>query len=172
MPKTCAANANPTLTVLTEEPIAANSAKTATNDIDTQFLSSLIGYNARRTSLMLMGAFTSAVEGHALKVVEFSMLSLIKANPGITNSALCNTLGLLPPNAVGMIQSLIRQGFVSKLPHLLDGRAYSLFCTAEGQTLTATLETRLIKAERARLKHITAKEQRQLIALLKKTYGH
>lgn len=152
-------------------PAHAPTSSALTAPIDTGFLSSLIGYNARRASVVLMGVFAQAAQGHALKVVEFSMLSLIKANPGITNSALCTVLGLQAPNAVAPIQSLIRQGFIVKRPHSQDGRAFGLFSTEEGLALTNALEARLIEAERLRLKHLTAKEQRQLIALLQKTYG-
>lgn len=171
MSKICTSLCHSEPITIAELDATASASNVLAAPIDTHFLSSLIGYNARRASLVLMNVFANAVEGHALKVVEFSMLSLIKANPGITNSALCTVLGLLPPNAVGTIQSLIRQGFVVKRPHLQDGRAYGLFTSEEGYALASTLEERLITAERTRLKHLTAKEQRQLIALLQKTYG-
>ena len=167
MPKICTSSSQPEAMAF---PTTDECAALGTT-VDTTFLSSLVGYNARRTSLVLMAVFASAVEGHALKVVEFSMLSLIKANPGITNSALCATLGLLPPNAVGTIQALIKRDLIAKRPHLQDGRAYGLFITEQGFTLTNSLEARLIDAESERLKHLTAKEQKQLIALLQKTYG-
>lgn len=141
------------------------------SQVDNRFLASLVGYNARRASLALVSVFASAVQDHPLKVVEFSMLSLIKANPGITNSALCNTLGLLPPNAVGLIQALTRQGLISKKPHHSDRRASGLFATPQGQALAETLEARIAEAERQHLGHLSAKEQRQLIALLQKAYS-
>jgi hypothetical protein len=38
-----------------------------------------------------------------LRPVDFSVLSLITHNPGITSRQLCTTLGILPPNIVGMV---------------------------------------------------------------------
>lgn len=139
-------------------------------DVDSSFLESLVGYNARRASLAMLAAFASATEGHELKVVEFSMLSLIAGNPGITNSYLCTALSVLPPNTVGLINGLVRQGLVTKQPHPQDRRAFGLFATPAGHALASTLQKRLLEAERAHLAQLSAKEQRQLIALLQKIY--
>lgn len=145
-------------------------APSTTGEIDMQFLTSLAGYQARRASLALLGVFAQAVQGYEVKVVEFSMLSLIQANPGITNAQLCGALGLLPPNAVGLVNTLLRQGWITKQPHPSDRRAAGLHATEAGQTLVEQLQARIVDAERAHLSRLTPKEQRQLIMLLEKTY--
>lgn len=151
---------------------AANTDGSADTTLNTQALESLVGYHARRTSLLLVGVFTEAVQGYALKVVEFSMLSLIKANPGITSRQLCQCLNLLPPNVVATINKLIDQGHITKQALVHDRRAVGLHPTESGVTLITELEAHVAQAEAQALRHLSAKERNQLIALLKKTYAH
>ena len=40
---------------------------------------------------------------YGLRPVDFSVLSLITHNPGITSRQLCATLGILPPNLVKLV---------------------------------------------------------------------
>jgi DNA-binding MarR family transcriptional regulator len=49
--------------------------------------------------------------------VDFSVLSLIAHNPGITSRQLCSTLGILPPNLVGMINALEKREVIARQPH-------------------------------------------------------
>ena len=49
----------------------------AVDRVNACFLESLLGYNARRASLSLVGVFVKCMEGFDLKIVEFSLLSLV-----------------------------------------------------------------------------------------------
>ena len=53
----------------------------AVDQVNASFLESLLGYNARRASLSLVGVFVKCMEGFDLKIVEFSLLSLVGATP-------------------------------------------------------------------------------------------
>src|SRR5690349_4443560 len=66
--------------------------------VDSSYLQSLVGYNARRAALAIIDVFLERLAVYQLKPVEFSVLSLIKHNPGITSRQLCTTLGIQPPN--------------------------------------------------------------------------
>ena len=63
-------------------------------EVDTRFLESLLGYNARRTALVLIEPFLERMAVYDVRPVDFSVLSLITHNPGITSRQLCSTLGL------------------------------------------------------------------------------
>ena len=52
-------------------------------EVDTRFLESLLGYNARRTALVLIEPFLERMAVYDLRPVDFSVLSLITHNPGI-----------------------------------------------------------------------------------------
>src|SRR5204863_5396588 len=75
----------------------------AVEEVDTSFLETLIGYNARRAALAVIDVFLQRMAPYQLKPVDFSVLSLVAHNPGITSRQLCATLGILPPNLVGLV---------------------------------------------------------------------
>ena len=155
---------------LAEQSQTAEAEVFAVDAINASFLESLLGYNARRASLSLVGVFMRCMQSFDLKVVEFSVLSLVSGNPGITSRQLCQQLDVLPPNMVGMIDALARRGFLSKRPHPRDGRATGLYLTATGQELVGNAEVQLKTSEAKAVAHLSDAEQAQLMALLQKLY--
>ncbi len=100
--------------------------------VDTGYLQTLMGYNARRAALSIIEVFLERLAPYGLKPVDFSVMSTICHNPGVTSRQLCNTLSLLPPNLVGLIQSLESRGLIERRPHPHDGRAVGLHATPQG----------------------------------------
>jgi hypothetical protein len=90
------------------------------SDIDTSYLESLLGYNARRAALAVIGVFLQRMAPYGLRPVDFSVLTLIAHNPGITSRQLCAALDILPPNLVGMIKSLDKRGLIERRAHPTD----------------------------------------------------
>ena len=142
----------------------------ATEAVDTSLLRTLVGYNARRASLSVIGLFMERMAVYGLKVVEFSVLSLVAHNPGITSRQLCATLNVLPPNMVGLIAALERRGLIERRPHPSDGRAMGVHLTSEGTDLTAQAEATVAQLEQDASGRLTATERKTLIRLLQKIY--
>ena len=142
----------------------------AVDRVDASFLESLLGYNARRASLSLVGVFVESMERFDLKIVEFSVLSLIGSNAGITSRQLCQQLAVLPPNMVGMIDALGKRGFLERRPHPRDGRATGLYLSAAGRELVDAAEPELKSRESQSITHLSEMEQAQLRELLQKLY--
>ena len=142
----------------------------AVDRVDASFLESLLGYNARRASLSLVGVFVESMERFDLKIVEFSVLSLIGSNAGITSRQLCQQLAVLPPNMVGMIDALGKRGFLERRPHPRDGRATGLYLSAAGRELVDAAEPELKSREAQSIGHLSEMEQAQLRELLQKLY--
>jgi len=138
--------------------------------VDTAYLETLIGYNARRAALTVIGLFLQRMAVYGLRPVDFSVLSLITHNPGITSSQLCSALSILPPNLVGMINTLVRRGLIQRLPHPRDGRAMGLHLTDEGQTLMRAAECTASDLETEATGRLSAAERKTLIRLLRKVY--
>ncbi len=139
-------------------------------DVDTGFLETLLGYNARRAALSVIGYFLPRMAVYGLRPVDFSVLSLMMHNPGITSRQLCSTLGILPPNLVGKMNAMVRRGLVERLPHPHDGRAVGLQLTADGQALMRKAEVTASELEAHAVRHLTATERRTLLRLLRKVY--
>ncbi|HZY15965.1 MAG TPA: MarR family transcriptional regulator, partial [Ramlibacter sp.] len=104
----------------------------AVEEVDTTYLETLLGYNARRAALAVIEVFLERMAPYGLKPVEFSVLSLVAHNAGITSRQLCTTLGILPPNLVGMVNGLEKRALVARQPHPRDGRAMGLHLTPAG----------------------------------------
>jgi DNA-binding MarR family transcriptional regulator len=142
----------------------------AVDEVDTSYLESLIGYNARRAALTVIDVFLERLAVYDLKPVDFSVLSLIAHNPGITSRQLCTTLGILPPNLVGMINALDQRKLVMRKPHPRDGRAVGLHLTASGRKLMHDAERTAAELESQVASRLSAAETKTLIRLLQKIY--
>ena len=138
--------------------------------IDKGLLESLLGYNARRASLVAIDTFYENMQEFGLRVVDFSVASLIVHNPGITSRQLCDVLGLLPPNLVGLLKALEQRGLIMRRPHPLDGRAQGLHATEEGSALIGAAEEKVSGLEAKIAARLTAAERKNLLRLLQKVY--
>lgn len=149
---------------------AALAPAVSVEQVDSRYLESLIGYNARRAALAVIGVFLERMAVYALRPVDFSALSLIHHNPGITSRQLCGALGVLPPNLVGMINRFEQRGLVMRRPHPLDGRAQGLHLTDPGQALMAQAEQTASQLENDVARRLTEDERATLMTLLQKIY--
>lgn len=145
-------------------------ASAAVDQIDTSYLESLIGYNARRAALAVIEVFLQRMAVFGLRPVDFSVLSLITHNPGITSRQLCTALGILPPNLVGMVNALEKRELIERQPHPRDGRAMGLHLTPAGQKLMRDAERTAAQLEAQVAARLSAGEVKTLIRLLKKVY--
>jgi DNA-binding MarR family transcriptional regulator len=142
----------------------------AVEKVDTTFLESLIGYNARRAALAVIEVFLERMAVYELRPVDFSVMSLVTHNPGVTSRQLCTTLGILPPNLVGMVNNLEKRGLIVREPHPRDGRAMGLHLTPAGQKLMRDAERTASQLEADAASRLTPAEVKTLIRLLKKVY--
>ena len=145
-------------------------AAAAVDTVDSQFLETLFGYNARRAALVIIERFLREMAPFDLRPVDFSVLSLVQHNPGITSRQICTALGLLPPNLVGMLNKLEKRELIERLPHPSDRRAMGLHMTQAGQHFMAQAEAAATELERDAVSKLTAHEQKTLLRLLQKIY--
>lgn len=145
-------------------------AATPAEGLDTSFLESLVGYNARRAALQIIELFLSRMVVHDMRPVEFSVMSLIARNPGITSRQLCDTLALLAPNLVGIVRSLEKRKLITRKPHPSDGRATGLYPTRAGTAMVQVGEKTVSTLEVEATSSLSASERKTLIRLLKKIY--
>lgn len=161
----------------TREPVkpsrpkpARSAAAGAVDEVDTSYLEGLIGYNSRRAALAVIEVFLQRMAVYDLRPVDFSVLSLITHNPGITSRQLCTALGILPPNLVGMVNALEKRELIQRKPHPRDGRAMGLHLTAGGQKLMRNAERTAAELETEVAARLSPGESRTLIRLLQKIY--
>lgn len=138
--------------------------------VDTSFLESLLGYNARRAALTVIEVFLQRMTPYRLRPVDFSVLSLIVHNAGITSRQLCTALGIQPPNLVPLVSSLEKRGLIERKPHPRDGRATGLHPTPAGRKLMDEAEQAAARLEGEMAAHLTPGEHKTLLRLLRKVY--
>ncbi|WBY02573.1 MarR family winged helix-turn-helix transcriptional regulator [Ramlibacter tataouinensis] len=140
------------------------------DQVDTGFLETLLGYNARRAALSIIEVFLERMAPWQLRPVDFSVMSLIVHNPGITSRQLCTALGILPPNLVPMVGALEKRGLIERKPHPRDGRATGLHPTAAGNKLMREAEQAAAQLEAEMASRLTPGEHKTLLRLLRKVY--
>jgi DNA-binding MarR family transcriptional regulator len=142
----------------------------AVDDVDMSYLETLIGYNARRAALAVIGEFLEQMAVYDLKPVEFSVMSVVLHNPGVTSRQLCAALDILPPNLVGLIQLLETRGLIERKPHPYDGRAVGIHPTNEGEALMMKAEVTAKELEMNVGSKLTPNQVQTLVTLLQKIY--
>ena len=140
----------------------------AVDAVDTRYLQTLLGYNARRAALSIISVFLERLAVYGLKPVDFSVMSVIHHNPGVTSRQLCASLNILPPNLVGLIQSLESRGLIERKPHPTDGRAVGLHPTDKGVSLMLQAEVTAYEIDAS--SKLTAHQRQTLVQLLQKIY--
>lgn len=150
-------------------PLAASTTATV-EQVDTSYLEGLLGYNARRAALAVIEVFMVRMAPYGLRPVDFSVLSVITHNPGITSRQLCTALGILPPNLVAMVNTLEKRELIARKPHPRDGRAVGLHLTAGGKKLMREAENTAVALEADVASRLSASEAKTLIRLLQKVY--
>jgi DNA-binding MarR family transcriptional regulator len=138
--------------------------------IDTSYLETLLGYNARRAALVIIEQFLKRMAVYDLRPVDFSVLSLITHNPGISSRQLCSALNILPPNLVGMINTLEKRELIVRKPHPSDRRILGLHLSDAGGKLMKNAEQTAKELEDEAASKLSASERKTLMRLLQKIY--
>lgn len=142
----------------------------AVEAVDTSYLQTLLGYNARRAALTIIEIFLQRMAVYALRPVDFSVLSVIAHNPGVTSRQLCTTLGILPPNFVALLANLEKRALVARQPHPTDKRAVALQLTHAGEKLMGDAERTAQALENDASARLSSAERKTLMRLLQKIY--
>ena len=140
------------------------------DSLDLTALESLVGYNARRAALTIIGRFTENMARFELSPVDFSVLSVIHHNPGVTSRQLCLALNLLHPNMVVFLRTFEKRHLIKRSPHPTDGRAIGLYLTPEGMALMKEAEAAAAASDNDAVAKLTKAELATLRRLLMKIY--
>jgi DNA-binding MarR family transcriptional regulator len=151
-------------------PTPSKSSTAFVEDVDTRFLETLLGYNARRAALAVIEIFLVEMAPFDLRPVDFSVASLVLHNPGITSRQICAALGILPPNLVALLNGLEKRGLVARRPHPNDGRATGLHPTPECVEMLRAAEKKASELELKACSKLSESERKTLLRLLQKVY--
>ena len=140
-------------------------------DLDMGPLPELIGYVLRRAQLAVFQDFFGAFAPFDIRPAQFSVLTVIERNPGLTQSQVAEALGIKRTNFVGMLDELERRGLAERRQTARDKRSYALHLTTEGAALMRRLKP-VLKAHESRMVGKVGEDGRDaLIALLREIAG-
>ena len=142
-----------------------------TADLDAQrdrHLSAFIGYDMKRALSIVQSDFARTLSALDLRAVSFSALSIIVAEPGLTQTQLADALQIERSNLVTIIDELADRGLIVRSPVVGDRRRYSLMPTEAGMDLAAAAQSKVVEHEARLFACLTASERRELQRLLRK----
>jgi DNA-binding MarR family transcriptional regulator len=142
----------------------------AEQPLSQDLLLSLVGYNCRRAYLSIMPLFAERMAQYALRTVDFSVLSLLRENPNITQKRLSQAIGVSPPNLAILLDRLEERGLLARRRNPLDKRSQVLALTPGGARLCARAERTASELERDATAMLTEAERAQLLGLLQKVF--
>ncbi len=132
-------------------------------------LRGIVGYQLAQASLATHQVFESLVgQADKLRRVEFSLLALIDANPGVTARQLAKALAVTPPNVAVMLDRLDERGLLLRERGTADARLQHLTLTAAGGALVSRAARALQEGEAASLHGLSSAERAMLAELLHK----
>lgn len=149
------------------EPTAARSAgRRADEALDAGEISHVVGY------LLAIASVTTREHYHAsigrpfdLRPVEFTLLMLLRGNPGASPKQLGRALRMPAPNVTALLDRMVARGLVERRRSATDGRALEVRLTADGDataqrtheislTMEAPLLERFTPGERVLLREL------------------
>jgi DNA-binding MarR family transcriptional regulator len=136
------------------------------SDLDLGPLPELIGYVLRRAQLVVFQDFFNAFAPFDISPAQFSVLTVIERNPGLTQSQVAEALGIKRTNFVGLLDELERRALAERRQAARDKRSYALYLTTEGAALMRKLKPVLKAHESRMIARVGAEGRDRLVALL------
>jgi DNA-binding MarR family transcriptional regulator len=151
--------------------MATPSDDTGADGLDQSRLTHLVGYASTRASITMRRVFVRHLGPLDLKIVEFSILMLVAANPQINQKRLGAALDISAPNMAVTLDRMVERGWVERVRSTQDRRAQQIHLTAKGVEVVQRAEKIASTMENATLKVLSPAERALLIELLMKVAG-
>jgi len=137
-------------------------------ELDASRLTHLVGYAASRAAIEMRKVFIRHMGALDLKIVDFSILMLVAANPEVNQKRIGQALDISAPNMAVTLDRLVERGWVQRVRSDRDRRAQHIHLTPKGRDLVQRAEKISLTMEDAALRVLSAAERALLIELLLK----
>jgi DNA-binding MarR family transcriptional regulator len=114
-------------------------------------LSGLLGYVIKRAQLKVFDDFHRCMASLQLSPAQFSVLLLLDNNPGRNQTEIANTLGILRPNFVAMLDGLESRDLLTRMRSPTDRRSHVLLLTEKGRATLVRAKKLVATRHEARL---------------------
>jgi DNA-binding MarR family transcriptional regulator len=126
-----------------------------------------LGFFLRRLQIWVFQDFIQTLAPMKVRPAQYSVLLIIEANPGRSQAAIGQTLGIERARLARLLHELERRKWVSRRASGSDARSHSLHLTADGEKVLAKIKSLAEQHEAQLAEHVGAKRRMQLIDLLR-----
>jgi DNA-binding MarR family transcriptional regulator len=141
-------------------------------DIDFDELPSYVGYQVRRTQAKIFSEFETTLKDFDFTPGSFGVLTLIRANPGITQVTLAAAFGVDKSTMSPVIFRLEKRGLIEREILSSDRRCHALFFDQAGEQTFLAAREKIRFFEENVAARLSKPEQRELARLLAKLQGN
>jgi len=131
----------------------------------------LIGYALRRAQGAVYADLNDGLARLELRPLQYTLMLIISENPGISQSAVCDALGIQKANCVPSMSELERRGFISRKKSATDARSYELHLSTKGRRILQRAGEVQSLHENRLIERIGVEGREQLLILLGKLSG-
>jgi len=146
--------------------------ETGERDIDFDELPTYVGYQVRRTQARIFAEFEATLQDFDFTPGSFGVLTLIRANPGITQVTLAAAFGVDKSTMSPVIFRLEKRGLIRREVLPSDRRCHALFFEQAGEPVFLAAREKIRKFEESVATRLSKPEQRELARLLTKLQGN
>jgi DNA-binding MarR family transcriptional regulator len=128
-------------------------------------LTSLSGYLLRRAQLWVFHDFDQRLAPLDLRPAQYSILAVTRENPGLSQIALSQVLGIGRSGIVPLLDMLEARRLLTRSP-AADRRSHALYLTAEGRALLAKADVLVQQNQDRIIDKIGRRQHDQLLRIL------
>ena len=125
-----------------------------------------IGHVLKRAKAALRAAMDEALSAKELNTPQFAALFALTQEPGLSNADLARRAFVTPQTMIRIVEGLESRGLIVRTPHPTHGRVLETSLSPSGKKLVAACSRAVIDVEARMLRLLSAREQKQLFALL------
>lgn len=124
------------------------------------------GYAVRRFQLWIFQDFVQTLAAVGIRPTQYSVMTVIGANPGLSQMAVAKRLGIERARLVHLLDSLEQRRLVKRTPSATDRRSHELHLTALGRTSLGKFKRLAAEHERHVADRIGRKNRQRLLRIL------
>jgi DNA-binding MarR family transcriptional regulator len=140
-------------------------------ELDFDELPTYVGYQVRRAQAKIFEEFAASLGESGLTLGSFGLVTLIRANPGITQVALAAAFGVDKSTISPVIVRLEKRGLIRREVLETDRRCHALYFHPAAERIFLAARARIRAFEEGIAARLSKSEQRELARLLAKLQG-
>ena len=121
----------------------------------------------RQAQLWVFQDFNETLAPLDIRPVQYSILSVIRENPGLSQMALSQVLGIVRSGVVPMLDGLESRKLLKRAASASDRRSHALHLTAEGNLLLNRADALVQQHENRLIEKVGPRGHKQLLEVLK-----